>query len=131
MELPRGVAPLPRQVQDDAREAIDVDGFFQVFLEPGLEGSLAPVGAGRRGQCDCRNARLTEKAAPLPLPALSARTVPPCSSTMCRTMDRPRPSPPNCRALECSCWVNRLKTKGRKLGSIAIPVSLTRRNASC
>ena len=39
------------------------------------------------------------KVDPLPMPALSARTVPPCCSTMWRTIARPSPSPPSERVV--------------------------------
>src|SRR6266849_3889108 len=41
-----------------------------------------------------RRGRDTWKVAPFPLPSLAARTVPPCDSTMCRTIARPSPRPP-------------------------------------
>ena len=42
--------------------------------------------AGRKG-------RVTTNADPSPAPALSARTVPPCSFTICDTIESPMPSP--------------------------------------
>ena len=45
--------------------------------------------------CAATSGNVTQNVAPLPAPALSARTVPPCRSTMWRTMARPRPRPPN------------------------------------
>ena len=46
--------------------------------------SSVSTGAGNR----------TVNVAPQPSPSLCARTVPPCSSTRCRTIARPRPRPP-------------------------------------
>ena len=42
--------------------------------------------------------------------------MPPCISTMWRTMARPSPNPPVCRVVPASAWRNRSKTYGRKSG---------------
>ena len=47
----------------------------------------APRSSGTAG-------RLTQNVAPCLTPPLSTPTVPPCSSTICRTSESPRPSPP-------------------------------------
>ena len=67
--------------------------------------------------------RVTVNVEPLPSPALSAATVPPCNSTMCRTMVRPMPSPPCERVLLLSAWRKRSKTYGRNSRSIPAPLS--------
>ena len=41
----------------------------------------------------------TVNVAPCPSPGLGARTVPPCSSTSCFTIERPSPSPPAWRVV--------------------------------
>ena len=66
------------------------------------------------------------KVAPLPSPALSAAMAPPCSSTRCRAIARPRPIPLCRRVLELSAWRKRSKTWGRKAASMPCPVSATR-----
>ena len=63
--------------------------------------------------------------APSPSPRLAACTDPPCSSTRCLTIDRPRPRPPNRRVIDRSAWWKRSKTCGSTSGRIPTPVSLT------
>ena len=65
----------------------------------------------------------TVNVAPWPMPALSARTLPPCSSTRCLTIARPRPSPPCARVVELSAWRKRSNTCGRNSGAMPRPVS--------
>src|SRR3712207_4809717 len=45
---------------------------------------------------------MTMNVAPLPTPGLFARTLPPCSSTSCLTIDSPSPSPPWRRVVAAS-----------------------------
>ena len=68
-------------------EPLDSRGFGQAFAD--LTGSRlpSPLLTGTAGSA-------TVKVEPFPSPSLSARTEPPCISTRCRTMERPRPSPP-------------------------------------
>jgi hypothetical protein len=73
---------------------------------------------GRRG-------RRTVKVAPCPRPGLSAVTRPAWSSTRCRTMASPSPSPLARLEMLASDWRNRSKTCGRNSGVIPSPVSLT------
>ncbi|EAU62926.1 hypothetical protein STIAU_1825, partial [Stigmatella aurantiaca DW4/3-1] len=65
-------------------------------------GSGSKAGTGSR----------TVKVEPWPSPALSASTSPPCSSTKCRTMANPSPSPPCSRVLLPSACQNRSKRCG-------------------
>ena len=58
-------------------------------------------------------------------PALRASMVPPCSSTRCLAIDRPRPSPTPTRVAEASCWRKRSNTYGRNSGAMPWPLSLT------
>ena len=73
------------------------------------------------GLCDFADARgrNTRNVAPCPLPALSAWIVPPCNSTICLAIARPRPRPPSLRVVEASPWLKRSKMVGSK--SAAIP----------
>ena len=64
------------------------------------------------------------------LPPLSAVTVPPCSSTRCRTSERPRPSPACSRVTSDFSCRNRSNTCGRNAGSMPAPVSVTVSTAS-
>ena len=59
---------------------------------------------------------------PRPGPSLSARTVPPCSSTRCRTMARPRPRPPCCARGGRIGLAEPLEHVGQELGRDAGPV---------
>ena len=52
---------------------------------------------------------MTVKVAPNPSPALDASMLPPWSSTRCRVIARPRPSPFWVRVLVLSAWRNRSK----------------------
>ncbi len=67
----------------------------------------------------------TENVAPSPSPSLSARTVPPCSSTRWLTTARPRPRPPCRRVVEDSACRKGSKTRGRNSGWMPCPVSRT------
>ncbi len=68
---------------------------------------------------------ITVNVAPFPSPSLVALTVPPWSSTRCRTIARPNPMPPCWRLVFWSACLKRSKTCGRKSGEIPCPVSLT------
>ena len=83
------------------------------------------AGRSRGGRSSSWRGSCTKKRAPWPRPALSARIVPPCSSTSCFTMARPRPRPPCSRVLELSACRKRSNTCGRNAGSMPRPVSLT------
>ena len=52
----------------------------------------------------------TVKVDPWPSPGLCTLTVPPCSSTMWRTIERPSPRPPYWRVVELSAWRKRSNT---------------------
>ena len=66
-------------------------------------GPTAALALRRRGSAGtAATGSVTVNVAPEPRPALSALTVPPCSSTRCRTIASPRPSPP-CRARRRCC----------------------------
>ena len=86
----------------------------------GLELRSAPLSAS----LGATSGKLTVKVEPRPTPALSARTVPPCSSTIWRTMDKPRPNPPKARVEVASSWRKRSKTCGKNSGTMPMPVSL-------
>ena len=64
---------------------------------------------------------MTVNVAPCPAPGLSAETVPPWSSTRCRTMARPRPRPPCGRLVVASACRKRSKTR-EELGWDPLPV---------
>ena len=66
----------------------------------------------------------TVKVAPFPLPALCARIVPPCSSTIARLTARPIPNPPYIGRASGKPCSKASKIRGSKLGSIPIPVSV-------
>ncbi len=96
-------------------------------------GGLRPSFA-RRARCGsrsrsadaacCRGSR-TINTAPGRSSRFRASTVPPCSSTRCRTMASPRPTPACWRVLEESACRKRSKTYGRNAGSIPGPSSVT------
>ena len=91
-----------------------------------MRGSGARIGADGRRLGSATIGSVTVSTAPRPLPGLSAATSPPCRSTRCLTIARPRPSPPWARfRLESACR-KRSKTWGRNSGAIPSPVSLTR-----
>ena len=69
---------------------------------PSLLGSHAAAASGGAGR-----GRRTVKVEPWPDPRLSACTVPPCSSTRCRTMARPKPMPPCFRVVLLSACQKR------------------------
>ncbi len=87
--------------------------------------TLSRGGAGPSAELSSRAGRRTVKVDPRPAPSLSARTVPPCSSTRWRTMASPRPRPPWCRVGELSACQKRSKTWGRTSGARPRPVSRT------
>src|SRR5215475_12355800 len=72
-----------------------------------------------------RKGNVTVNVAPWPSPSLLASIMPPWSSTRCRAMERPRPRPLAVRLTMVSACRKRSNTKGRKLGLIPFPVSLT------
>ena len=75
--------------------------------------STVGAASGRRSRSSASiRGRRTVKVEPRASPALSADTVPPCSSTRWRTSASPSPSPPWARVLEESLWRNRSKTWG-------------------
>ncbi|EAU65834.1 hypothetical protein STIAU_5686 [Stigmatella aurantiaca DW4/3-1] len=89
-------------------------------LSGGASPACSPVSEASR---PARSGRRTVKVAPVPGPSLCTSTVPPCSSTMVRTMASPSPSPPCPRpVLPCR---KRSKTCGKKPASMPLPVSLT------
>ncbi|KAG1314579.1 hypothetical protein G6F62_013902 [Rhizopus arrhizus] len=57
-------------------------------------GPLITSRSGRRSASGMCCGSRTVKVAPWPWPSLAAVTVPPCSSTSCCTIARPRPRPP-------------------------------------
>ena len=60
-----------------------------------------------------------------PMPSLTARTDPPCSSASLATIDSPRPRPLWRRVVDESACRKRSKTNGRNAGSMPSPLSLT------
>ena len=70
---------------------------------------------------------VTVNVAPCPSPALSASTVPPCSSTMCRTIVSPMPSPPcDARAAAVGLAEAVEDVRAGTSASMPAPVSVTR-----
>ena len=82
-------------------------------------GLLGPFGGGAiRGSA-------TTNDEPRPGPSLAARIVPPWRSTTALAIERPSPSPPNCRVIAGSPCSNGSKMCGSASGSIPLPVSRT------
>ena len=75
----------------------------------------------RAGACAMRSGSSIRKVAPFPGPSLSAKIRPPWSSTRCRVIARPRPSPPRSRLMPASACRKRSKTCGRNSGRNAGP----------
>ena len=88
---------------------------------------LLAAGSAGSYSSSCTTSRGNETLNVLPWssPGLLARTLPPCISTSCLTIDRPSPRPPCRRVVEPSAWRNRSKTNGRNSGLIPMPVSVT------
>src|SRR5207248_8818849 len=77
----------------------------------------APTCSARGAVIDCRGRR-TVKRLPAPTPALSASTVPLCTSTKLLTSAKPRPRPPCARVFDPSAWRKRSNTYGKKSAGI-------------
>ena len=75
------------------------------------------------------NGRRTTKLEPMPIPSLAATMSPPCSSTRCLAIDRPRPRPHAPRVVEGSAWRKRSNTCGRNSARNALAVVLRRQSA--
>ena len=73
------------------------EGAGRAHLSPALEGTCSAVEASAEAPC-CRGSRMISTA-PDRSSRFRASTLPPCSSTRCRTMARPRPSPACLRVL--------------------------------
>ena len=78
-----------------------------------------------------RKERATVKRLPLP-GVLSARIVPPMSSTNRRLIASPRPLPPKRRAVEASAWLNAVNNRDKSSSVMPMPVSCTEiSNSAC
>ena len=125
-----GPGPLQRERDERARVGVvvhdqDADAVQRRGRLRRASGCSASAGSSTASPAaGVRKGSVTSNSAP-PASPLRACTDPPCSSTMWRTMARPRPRPPWRRVLEASACRKRSKTCGRKPGSMPGPSSAT------